>query len=389
MSYGIVRVQKMGAGSVKGIEIHDRREKEGISHTNKDIDWERTRLNYNLHPDQNSNFQRAIKERISKLNLKRAVRKDAVVMGQVLVTSEHKFFEEMTRERQEQFFRDSYNFLADRYGKENVISATVHLDERTPHMHFNFVPVTPDGRLAAKSVLTRQSLIEQQTAFQERVGKQYGLERGLEGGKKRHLDVLEYKALTATERAQEALRSVSKAQERAQAIKDQIGPLRVEYEAKKAYVRECDKESQISHSVPDYAKVKKSLFGKEKITVPREKWEQKHISANEKGYLDRATRDFDKALKDFRHTTSAENMAKMEKTIENLEKQLHKSEFKTTSLEKQLQVADRDIDMVMNRLSRVLNKFPEKTADRFVAEWKAEIEIEKSIELDLSIEHER
>lgn len=54
MSYGVVRVQKMTAGSVKGIEIHDRREKDGVSHTNKDIDWERTKQNYDFHPTQNT-----------------------------------------------------------------------------------------------------------------------------------------------------------------------------------------------------------------------------------------------------------------------------------------------------------------------------------------------
>ena len=191
----------------------------------------------------------------------KAVRKDAVVMAQVLVTSEHDF--QRTEQRTTRaVFKDSYNFLAERYGKENVISATVHLDERTPHMHFNFVPVTDDGRLSAKSVLTRQSLIEQQTAFQEQVGKNYGLERGLQGGKKKHLEIAELKAQTALE-------SVSKAQERVQGIQDSIKPLQAEYEAKKAYVRECDKASQISMSLPDYAKVKKSLFGKETVTVPK------------------------------------------------------------------------------------------------------------------------
>ena len=125
MSYGIVRVQKMTSGSVKGIEIHDRREKD-ISHTNKDIDWERTKENYDLHPEQNHNFYQTIKERINKLELPKAVRKDAIFMAQVLVTSDHDFFKGLSKGQQEQFFKDSYNFLAERYGKENVISATVH-----------------------------------------------------------------------------------------------------------------------------------------------------------------------------------------------------------------------------------------------------------------------
>ena len=171
MSYGIVRVQKFSSGSVKGIEIHDRREKEGVIHTNKDIDWSRTDQNYDLHPAQNTSFQKAVKHRIHQLNLPKAVRKDAVVMAQVLVTSDHKFFEWMPPQEIQKFFSDSYHFRADRYGAENIVSATVHLDERTPHMHFNFVPVTTDGRLSAKDILTRKSLIEQQTEFLSRWAK--------------------------------------------------------------------------------------------------------------------------------------------------------------------------------------------------------------------------
>lgn len=227
MSFGIVRVQKMGAGSVKGIEIHDRREKDGISHTNPDIDWDKSSQNYDLHPKQNDNFGRAVKERINQLDLKKAVRKDAVVMAQVLVTSDHSFFENMTKERQQQFFQDSYKFLAKRYGEKNIVSATVHLDERTPHMHFNFVPATPDGRLSAKDVLTRQSLIEQQTAFQQQVGQNYGLERGLEGGKRRHLEVAEYKERSAKERASMAILEANQAKrqlQQAQTHLDELTP---------------------------------------------------------------------------------------------------------------------------------------------------------------------
>lgn len=219
MSYGIVRIQKFGSGSVKGIEIHECRKKD-VSHTNKDIDWERTGDNYDLHPEQNRNFNRAVKQRIGKLNLKKAVRKDAVVMAQVLVTSDHIFFETLSKQQQEQFFKDSYDFLAERYGKENIISSTVHLDERTPHMHFNFVPVTADGRLSAKIVFTRQNLIEQQTAFYEQVGKKYGLERGIEGRKVKHLETHEFKARTATQLVENATQRAKQLEADIQSLED-------------------------------------------------------------------------------------------------------------------------------------------------------------------------
>lgn len=197
MSYGIVRVQKFRAGSVKGIEIHDRREKDH-SHTNKEIDFERSKDNFDLHEREGS-FYKNVKERIEQLDLKKAVRKDAVVMAQVLVTSDKTFFDKLTPEQTKEFFKESYEFLKERYGKENIISATVHMDERTPHMHFNFVPVTEDGRLSAKSILNRTDLIKQHDDFYKEIGQKWGLSRGEKDGYKQHLEVAEYKKQTAYE----------------------------------------------------------------------------------------------------------------------------------------------------------------------------------------------
>ena len=248
MSYGIARIQKFSAGSVKGIEIHDLRAK-GHSHTNKDIDFSRSDLNYELHlRNQEISFRQAVNERIGQLELKRAVRHDAKVMCQVLVTSDKEFFyepgknnfgqtqsgykdseypnykdsqspnyknpakggsnnkeqntnpghEEQSQSLQKQFFQDCYEFLCRRYGRNNIVSAVVHLDEKTPHMHVNFVPVTMDGRLSAKDVIGgRDALNRFQTQFYEQVFKGYGLERGVEGSKTRHQTIAEFKANTA------------------------------------------------------------------------------------------------------------------------------------------------------------------------------------------------
>ena len=61
------------------------------------------------------------------------------------------------------FFERTYRFLCDRYGEQNVISAYVHKDEKTPHMHFAFVPVTEDKKrggekVSAKEVITKNDL---------------------------------------------------------------------------------------------------------------------------------------------------------------------------------------------------------------------------------------
>ena len=97
MSFAVVRVQKMTSGSVKGIEIHDKREKE-VSHTNQDIDFEKSKFNYDLHQTQVQSFQKTVKEKIKALELPRAVRKDAIVLAQVLVTSDSDFFKNLLKQ---------------------------------------------------------------------------------------------------------------------------------------------------------------------------------------------------------------------------------------------------------------------------------------------------
>ena len=195
MSYGIMRVQKFGVGSVKGIEIHDRRDKTR-SHTNKEINRDKSNDNYDLHPTEGT-FRQFIKKRIEQLNLPKAVRKDAVVMAQVLVTSDEDFFKNKSQSDIMNFFKQSYEFLSNRYGAENTVSCIVHMDEKTPHMHFNFVPVTDDGRLSAKSVLARINLIKSHDDFFKEIGSQWGLLRGEKGGYKKHIETTEFKKKTA------------------------------------------------------------------------------------------------------------------------------------------------------------------------------------------------
>lgn len=189
MSYAIVRVQKFKATAVKAIQFHNHREKD--SRTNPDIDKSRTKENYALVecPD----FRKAIAERLETLQTSRAVRKDAVVMAQVLVTSGPEFFQNMPRDKQQKFFQNSLDFLADRYGKENILSAVVHMDERTPHMHVDLTPIR-DGRLTAKTIFTRGELSQLQTDFAREVGHAWGLQRGeSREEKRRHLSTEEYK----------------------------------------------------------------------------------------------------------------------------------------------------------------------------------------------------
>jgi hypothetical protein len=136
-------------------------------------------------------------------------------MTQAIITSDYKFFENISQDEQEKFFRDSYDFMCERYGKENIVSAIVHLDEATPHMHVNFVPVTSDGRLSAKSLFNPVSLKNLQTDFFTEVASGYGLERGIENHYQKHLTVAEFKLKTAVEKAGKVIAESKAMMERA------------------------------------------------------------------------------------------------------------------------------------------------------------------------------
>ena len=135
------------AAAVAGLQLHNNRERQH-SNTNPDIDRSRSELNYSLIEQNTHNYNKLIDERLHQgYKGKKAIRKDAVKMCEMLFTSDGEFFSCLSEQEQRQFFIDCFEFAAKRYGRENIIAATVHLDEATPHLHLDFVPLTPDGRL--------------------------------------------------------------------------------------------------------------------------------------------------------------------------------------------------------------------------------------------------
>lgn len=215
MSFLVLHMDKFKKEAVRGIQSHNERERE--SHSNPDIDYERSADNYELCDHVTGSYAEAIQNRIDDLLLVKAVRKDAVHMCGLIVSSGSAFFEKLSPEDTQRFFEESAAFLADFVGPENVISAKVHMDEKTPHMHFLHVPVTPDGRLNANKIYTRESLKMLQTELPRHLqNRGFDLQRGVEqepGAKKRHLNTREFK------QQQEALHSLEK---EAQAVTAQL-----------------------------------------------------------------------------------------------------------------------------------------------------------------------
>lgn len=191
----VARMQKMKSGNLGGAYKHNERIFE--NHSNKDIDTSRSHLNYELTDrDHSVSYERQIKDYVNANKVSnRAIRKDAVLCAEWIITSDKAFFEKLNQEQTRAFFETAKNYFAENYGKTNIAYASVHLDESTPHMHLGVVPFE-NGKLSSKAMFDREELKhiqEDLPRYMNRYG--YGLQRGVEGSEAEHYSVAEYKRI--------------------------------------------------------------------------------------------------------------------------------------------------------------------------------------------------
>jgi hypothetical protein len=199
MSFAVCRMEKMKSHDLKGIQFHNQRERE--SQTNPDIDKERSYLNYDLVNSENVDYNKRVKEIIENQKTgTRKIRKDAVMVNELLITSDKSFFDHLDPQQHQKFFKEGYKLFEERYGQQNIAYATVHNDEKTPHMHIGVVPMR-DGKLQSKNVFNRQELQWIQDEFPKHMQKLgFDLKRGEKGSDREHLKTQEFKAKTLNEK---------------------------------------------------------------------------------------------------------------------------------------------------------------------------------------------
>ena len=174
--YAIMRFAKYKGPEITNIEAHNERRKENYA-SNPDIDLSRSK--YNFHLIEPSGRYRAEAERqISAAGCR--TRKVSIRVGEVLFTATPDFFKEKNRAEVKAFFTEALYFFEKQQAKETILSAVVHMDEKTPHMHLSFVPLTADGRLSAKDIVgNKKKLTWWQDKFWEHMVQKYpDLERG-------------------------------------------------------------------------------------------------------------------------------------------------------------------------------------------------------------------
>lgn len=199
MSMIVARMQKMKAENLIGIGNHNQRKTK--NHSNPDIDISLSELNYDL-VNRTDNYKKDIENFINEnKTTTRAIRKDAVLVNEWIITSDRKFFENLSDEDTKEFFITAKEYFAENFGEENIRYATVHLDESTPHLHMGIVPFDKDKKLSAKRIFNREALRNVQEDLPKLLQeKGFDIERGLEGSDRKNLTVPEFKKLKEAEK---------------------------------------------------------------------------------------------------------------------------------------------------------------------------------------------
>ena len=184
--------QKNQMSDVKGKEMEQER-KGKIK--NEDIDLDRTKFNYDL-VSSNKNLYQRVKERVEfAKETGSRVQKNSVVMYSNILTVPQDQFEKWGEQKTKDYFKACYEFFSNEFGKENVVSAKVHLDETAPHMHLHFVPFNKEtGKLQARVVMTPKKISEVHDSLPKFLRERgFEVERGSGKTKQNIEDIHEYK----------------------------------------------------------------------------------------------------------------------------------------------------------------------------------------------------
>jgi cell division protein FtsB len=229
MGYAVLHLEKT-SGTDTGMSAHIER-----TISPKNADPSRTHLNKELvqFPEEVNNRTLAIQHRLENAGITRKIGKNQVRAIRILLTGSP---EDMKRIESTQglndWCRDNLEWLRKTYGNDNIVSAVLHLDETTPHIHATMIPITTGERrkakieplnakrkhkkksidavrLCADDIMSRVKLKEYQNSYSQ-VMKKYGLERGIDGSEAKHISTSQYyrELLSQTEGIQENIGSL-------------------------------------------------------------------------------------------------------------------------------------------------------------------------------------
>lgn len=315
-------------------------------------DPERTHLNRELirFPEGITNRTQAIQHRIKSANIARKITPNQIRALQVIISGSHEDMKRIKSEgKLDEWCKDSLEWMQQTFGKENVVSAVLHLDEKTPHIHATLVPIVsgerrkakspkendparkkykkkkPGNRLCADDVMAKSKLEFYQDSYAEKM-KVYGLERGIRGSEARHISNLEYykELLIKNEELKE---NINELQEKEQAA-------RMQYE--QADVIRQIKESELRQTEEVIQKVKKEL-----------KTEKLKNTAADVGST---------IIEGIGSVIGTSKVKKLQQEIEVLKQDKQELNQEVTTLKQSIQIQQKEHESILSKLKQELKK---------------------------------
>lgn len=218
MSYAIIRNTNYKLKNLAGIYRHN--ERKNTNYSNKDIKRQNSRKNYSIKKPYTT-YEKAFRQIKKQYNLKGQIKNVSNIMCEFIITSDKDFFEQIGEKETKRYFETAYKFVANyqNLGEQFIISAKVHLDESTPHLHILFIPVVHKQDKSGKEIHKiacsefwkgKNSYKKLQDNFYSYMTKAgFELERG-DTKENEHIDIERLKTLTNYEVQQYEKKSIKK-----------------------------------------------------------------------------------------------------------------------------------------------------------------------------------
>lgn len=281
MGYAVLHMEKT-SGTDAAMSAHIER-----TIKPKNADESRTHLNRELiiFPDGVENRTQAIQYRLNTAGLTRKIGNNQVRAIRVLLTGTHEDVVRITNEgRLDEWCSDNLRYLADTFGRENIVSAVLHMDEQTPHIHATLVPIvkgerkrkkkeeqvkkryrkkpTDTARLCADEIMTRAKLKSYQDTYAQAMSG-YGLQRGIDGSEAKHITTRQYYR-DLVQQTEQLRTDIGQLRDRKETAQEELRRAKKEVQTEKLKGAATTAAANIAESVS-------SLFGSNKVkTLERE-----------------------------------------------------------------------------------------------------------------------
>lgn len=264
---------------------------------------------FNVTLKESSNWLQDIDNEIKAAGAK--TRSNSVLALDTIYTASPDFFTGRNNTENDRFFRDCLKFHESHFG--HIISAVVHYDETTPHLHVISVPLTKDNRLSARDVIGNKARMSKtQDAFFEQVGRSYGLERGV------HMDGQEKKEHISAQEHQlrEIKRQITKGQEELEAIEHSKKSARIRAQECKKTAAELQKQVEQLQEERNRQHNSLKMLSASKINRQKELKTLDYTLQEKRGEFEAITGNIKQAQKDLEEISGYLSKAEQEKAWE-------------------------------------------------------------------------